>query len=537
MMIRVLLAIFFLALLRFFANGSAAALAMAGMASLATSRWAPTPWQARVLSIPEQYDLALLGGRGGGKSLAIAFLFLRHCEQYGAKARCLYIRQTHAAVEDFAQTLRELFFDVYGAAARYNASEGIWRLPGGGYIELSQLSEDKHYQRFQGRSFSMIACDELTQHPTARYIDLLRSSNRSPKGVPTRFIVAANPGGVGHSWVRQRYINSGVAPWTPFKDETGSEFVTCASVFTDNPHLDHAGYQRQLEAACAGDPELLKAWVEGSWDVAQGAYFSDVISRQRNAFGPWEPDTFYDAINPKDWRVFLAHDFGSRAPSVTYVCAEARWVGTRGPEDRYFAAGSPLLLDELATNAPNSLTEGMGYTTPHLAEQIHEMAERWRMKRAEGVADDAIFAKTGSGAGSIRDEFARCGVYFSSAKKGDRVHGWQKMRRLLQGTGSVDEPGLYVSNGCTYWWDTVPTLPRDPRRVEDVDTRSPDHAGAACRYAVTGRPQVTLRDLYGPHREPAVQEKAPPKKKERSVFDQLYGDSEGYNPRIIRVGR
>ena len=45
-------------------------------------------------------------------------------------------------------------------------------------------------------------------------------------------------------------------------------------------------------------------------------------------------------------------------------------------------------------------------------------------------------------------------------------------------------PGLYVARACSYFWETVPYLARDPRRVDDVDSRGPDHAADAARYAV-----------------------------------------------------
>src|SRR5262245_46202122 len=125
---------------------------------------APTHWQQRVLAVPEAYDLALLGGRGSGKSRAIAFLILRHAETYGEHARCLYVRRTHAALEDFELVLRQLFGAAYGTRARFNAQERIWKLPGGGYVELGQLADDSHYGRYQGRSFSFVAADEAGQY-------------------------------------------------------------------------------------------------------------------------------------------------------------------------------------------------------------------------------------------------------------------------------------------------------------------------------------------------------------------------------------
>ena len=59
------------------------------------------------------------------------------------------------------------------------------------------------------------------------------------------------------------------------------------------------------------------------------------------------------------------------------------------------------------------------------------------------------------------------------------------MRSLLEAAGQPDVPGLYVSRACEYWWQTVPVLARDPRRVDDLDSRGPDHAADATRYAIT----------------------------------------------------
>ena len=108
----------------------------------------------------------------------------------------------------------------------------------------------------------------------------------------------------------------------------------------------------------------------------------------------------------------------------------------------------------------------------------------------------AIFARMGSGHGSIADEFQREGVYFQPAKKADRLTGWQIMRRLLADAGKPDLPGLYVARRCRYWWATVPTLARDSRRVEDVDSSGPDHAADACRYGcLYQRRQVIVEPL------------------------------------------
>lgn len=85
---------------------------------------------------------------------------------------------------------------------------------------------------------------------------------------------------------------------------------------------------------------------------------------------------------------------------------------------------------------------------------------------------------------------------FYPAKKGDRISGWQRMRRMLADAGKVDRPGLYVSRSCEYFWATVPYLARDQRRVEDVDSSGPDHAADSTRYGLLfPRTVVGLVDL------------------------------------------
>lgn len=61
------------------------------------------------------------------------------------------------------------------------------------------------------------------------------------------------------------------------------------------------------------------------------------------------------------------------------------------------------------------------------------------------------------------------------------------MRRLLADAGKVDVPGLYISRGCTYFWETVPYLGRDAKRVEDVGSQGADHSADAVRYGCLRR--------------------------------------------------
>lgn len=426
------------------------------------------------------------GGRGGGKSWALALLALRHAEQYRERARVLYLRQSYKGMADFELILRELFGMVYGVDARYNAAEHIWRLPGGAYIELGQLESAADYTKYQGRSFTLLLVDEAGQYAMPDLLDMMRSNLRGSRDIPIRVVVAANPGGPGHHWLARRYVFK-AEPWKPFhEDKSRRTWVYAPSTFAGNDLIDREQYREQLEAACPEDPELLRAWVEGDWSVARGAYFAACLEESRNAVEPWS------AI-PRGWETWLAHDFGSTAPSVTYICARSPGESVNG---RWYPRDSIVLVDELAAVRRDNLNMGLGWTAAITGEAIVELCKRWKV-RPEGVADDACFAKTGHGSGSIADEFARVGVRFYPAKKADRISGWQLMRRMLADAGKPDVPGLYVSRGCEYFWATVPYLARDTKRVEDVDSSGPDHAADACRYGLLRVSRVVRKAAIG----------------------------------------
>jgi hypothetical protein len=450
-----------------------------------------SPFQERTLSVPEGFDLFLGGGRGGGKDYAIVLLILRHVEQYLERARVLYFRQTYQGLADFELICRETFGIVYGTDARYNANDHVWRFPGGGYLELGQLDSHQAYASKQGRSFSMLVGSEGGQYASPDLLDLMRSNLRGPKDIPLRMVLAANPGGVGHHWLARRYVFR-AAPWTPFLEEKSKRtWVHAPSTYLDNPFIDQQQYRDQLESSCPNDPELLRAWLEGDWAIARGAYFAACLEESRNAVGPFDKvpvDRFGE-----QWPTWLAHDFGSSAPSVTLLMAKSPGGEIDG---KFYPRNSIIVLAELAAHRRDDLSKGLGWTAKVTAEAIRsELCAKWKVP-AQGCADDAIFARMGSSAGSISDEFAAAGVTFQPARKADRVSGWQRMKRLLADAGKPDLPGLYVSRDCEYFFATVPYLARDQRRVEDVDSNGPDHAADACRYGILyERPAVGLFEI------------------------------------------
>lgn len=323
--------------------------------------------------------------------------------------------------------------------------------------------------------------DEAGQFAQPDLLDLLRSNLRGARNIPIRVAIAANPGGPGHHWIARRYVFK-AQPWTMFYEEKSKQrWVSAPSTFVDNEFIDAAQYRDQLESACPSDPELLRAWLLGDWAVARGAYFASALEESRVAIGPFTtmPMHRYEGEHVQ-WDHWISHDYGSSAPSVTYLIAKSPGAEFEG---KFYPRGSLLVIDELAAVRRNNLNLGLGWTAATTAEAIVEFCKRWEV-RPQGVCDDACFAKTGHQGGSLADEFSRGGVSFQPALKADRISGWEKMKRMLSDAGKLDKPGLYVSRGAEYFWSTVPFLTRDTKRIEDMSSDGPDHGADSLRYGL-----------------------------------------------------
>jgi hypothetical protein len=101
-----------------------------------------------------------------------------------------------------------------------------------------------------------------------------------------------------------------------------------------------------------------------------------------------------------------------------------------------------------------------------------------------GPADAAIFAVENGQ--SIADDMARAGVRWTEGEKGpgSRKTGLERLRRMLKAAAATprEEPGLFFFDTCRHSLRTLPVLPRDGKKPDDVDTEAEDHAYDAIRY-------------------------------------------------------
>jgi hypothetical protein len=291
-----------------------------------------------------------------------------------------------------------------------------------------------------------------------------------------------NPGGRAHQVLQARFISK-APPWTLFEID-GRLWCICFGTFKDNEHLP-AGYEKDLFAACGRDRELFRAWRDGSWAIARGAFFGDLIDESKQMLGT----DIGIRLPHRDAYSFVSIDWGISAPSVCYGA-----VHLLAPLGRY-PRGSVILVDEVtsADRTDETWATGLQWSPGRLADHIGEMCKRHNIDRG-GVIDDARGLSGDTLIGTMRTY----GLHLERPVKG-RNEGWGRMRELLFNSQQRNgRPGLWISQRCAMWWATIPTLPRDPHRPDDVDSASVDHAGDACRYAITHQPRITTFQVLNP---------------------------------------
>ena len=443
--------------------------------------------QTSTLEIPEAYNVALLGGRGGGKSTAALLLALAHLKRYEDRAAVLVIRKTYKALADFEDEMLALVGAACDGFYSYNRQDKILRIAGS-KIVLAAMEDKRSYDKLQGSNFTMLIVEEVTQHSGERLLRLLRSNLRAPEGVSTRVVYVGNPGGPLHARIYERHI-ADRTPWVPYElslgDDTGGTeaWVTVPSTVNDNPFIDGQAYIRRLREACHGDPIRLKQWLYGDWEQGSGRMFS-----------AWDEDVHL-LEPPADFRVdkdvfrfTTSTDWGLSAPSVSLLgCVAKRPMEIR--RGVICPRGSLWVIDEITDaimDDPEDLSRSKEWTPGRLAERIVNRCADHGVPHPTGVVDDA----RGLRGESLIEEMRIEGFWsLTKPRKGRRAEGWGTVASMLTAAADRDlnRPHLYVSPKAKYLLATLPTAVRDEDDPDDLaDTPSnPDHALDALRYLCT----------------------------------------------------
>lgn len=411
-------------------------------------------------------ELFFGGSRGGGKSDYLLGDFLQDVNRYGVWWQGVLFRKTYPEVQELVRRSKQ-FFPMTGGIWREGDHE--WRWANGACLRMRYLERIEDVFRYHGSNFSWIGWDELTHWADREPYDMLKACLRSAGDVKTKRIRATgNPGGVGHNWVKGYFVDPNPLGYEPIKDKQSKmERMFIPSRIQDNQILllSDPDYVDRLKAV--GSPELVRAWLEGDWNVILGSYFPE-FSVTKHVVAPVEL--------PSSWVRFGAYDHGSSRPFAFgwFAVADGEYLWD------HFPRGALVMYREWY--GCKDVNVGLELTAEEIAQGVRDRMQR-NEKLAYSVADPSVF-KVDSGP-SVGERMRNKGVVFRKADN-SRLSGWDSLRARLRGIDGI--PMLYFFSTCAHTIRTLPSLQHDIRKPEDVDTDGEDHAGDMVRYACMSRP-------------------------------------------------
>ena len=443
--------------------------------------WEPQKKQAQFLKRRE-YECLYGGAAGGGKSEASIMLpmYWVHIPHF----RALILRKTYPQLTELIDKSR-MYYPRLFPGAKYNSTSHRWLFPSGATVAFGSMHNPSDMESYRGRQFDLIIFDELTHFTWSEYSFMFSRNRPSGPGTFVGIRATTNPGGIGHGWVKDRFITR-MPPLTPAYEEISirtpdgreekrrrSRIFVPATVFDNQKLLDN---DRDYLANLAMLPKAQKnAQLYGSWDSFDGQVFSEWVN---------DPAHYGDRVHthvvapfriPKSWRIWRGFDFGYARPySVGWYAAD---------ED-----GRLFRIAELygCTGTPN---EGTRESPDQIAANIRRMEDENELLKGRtitGVADPSIFDESRGESVAVMMARHPNYVYFHPGDN-TRLPGKMQYHYRLK-FRSDGRPMLQVFSTCVHFIRTIPTLTYDTRMVEDINTAQEDHIYDECRYVLMENP-------------------------------------------------
>lgn len=425
----------------------------------------PNPGQQEfALRIPYSIREVLYGGaRGGGKTHAGLIWLTEYIDH--PRFQGLVIRRNADDLSDWVERARFMYKDLGGVVT---GNPPVIRFPSGAFIRTGHLKDDSTYTKYQGHEYQKILIEELTQIPTKeRYQKLTSSCRTSIPELKPQIFSTTNPGGVGHLWVKELFIDPS-PPNKSFLAEDGIKRIFIPATMDDNPVLmdNDPEYVNSIEALKFTDDALYKAWRFGDWDIFVGQVFREwSVSKHVIPYLPY-------GLSLEDCKLYIGYDWGYNDPAC------AIWIAVAPENDR--GVRHLYIYREIYKNEE------------HPDWWAQEIAEVVRNEPVQGLIlpHDAYSVRPGSLPieQQFREYFTKVQVRIPLLNAEASSHK-ARMNRIALTHNVLAEswdgtPTLQVLENCRNFIRTLPALPYDEHKPEDVDTAAEDHAWDAASYGL-----------------------------------------------------
>jgi hypothetical protein len=437
--------------------------------------FSPNPGPQTEFLAASEREVLYGGAAGGGKSIGLLADPMRYFSN--ANFNGLILRRTNDELRELIWKSQEMYVAAF-PGAKWQEKKSQWVFPSGARLWMTYLEREDDVLRYQGQAFSYIGFDELTQHSTPFAWNYMRSRLRTTDpSLPIFMRATTNPGGPGHSWVKQMFVDPSPAGVSfSAKDLETGETLTypeghdkagqslfdrrfIPATLKDNPYLHSEG---SYEANLLSLPEMQRRQLlEGDWAVADGAAFSEFRSN-RHVVDPFEI--------PHEWRRFRSCDYGYSSYSAVH------WFAIDP------AYETLIVYRELYVSK---------HTGKDLAKAVLELEVGEQI--SYGILDSSCWHNRGQIGPSIAEEMISMGCRWrpSDRSAGARVAGKNRLHELLKYDEEAETPGIVFFNNCRQIIADLPVIPSDPKGGDDIDVRyRSDHTYDSVRYGVMSRPRA-----------------------------------------------
>ncbi|MBL7146790.1 MAG: terminase, partial [Phycisphaerae bacterium] len=269
--------------------------------------WKPHPGSQELFLSCPIYECLYEGTRGPGKTDALLMDFAQFVGRgYQTEWKGILFRREYKEFDDLVEKSRKWFPRIF-PGAKFIASKGDykWIFPDGEKLFFRTAKKVSDYDSYHGHGYPWIGWEELTSWPSDDlYIAMLSICRSAHPGMPRHYRATCNPWGVGHHWVKARFI-SPMPRGVVIEDEQGRERVAIHGEIWENSHLleNDPEYLKNLKAQTGAKRQ---AWLLGDWDIVAGGMFGDVWDPKRHIIQPFDV--------PRTWRIDRSFDWGSARP-------------------------------------------------------------------------------------------------------------------------------------------------------------------------------------------------------------------------------
>jgi len=432
--------------------------------------WAPQPGPQEALVHCPITLIGYGGARGGGKTDGVLGKFAVKQELLGPDFNAIFFRKELPQADDLIERAKQIYLPL---KAHWQDQKKQFTFQNGARLRFRPLADDSDAEKYQGQNLSDCAIEEAGNYADPAPIWKLFGALRGKGG--GQIILTFNPGGIGHGWLKELFIRPAPKGMKILRKDlpngAGFDYIYIPSRVHDNQILLAKDPEYINRLHMVGSPELVRAWLEGDFEIHEGSYFPEFSSK--HIVSPFNV--------PKHWPRYLGFDWGFRSPFAAVWGAVSSGQDDKGNEVPY-PKGSIIIYREMWGKGVDNVEQANRIGAASVGENL------------VAVADPSIFKHDGGP--SINDQFTQVFAKYKhpSFKAGDndRLSGWSQIRQRL-----VNKPPLlYIFATCPYLIQTLPALAIDKRKPEDADSGGDDHVCfSGDTLVVTDSGPLPIKDL------------------------------------------